>query len=480
MLSSRRHRSSTAATPTTATTSAAPRSSAERGIALRGLRDQRRRLRPRPRLLPDDRRPRRGGRSTWTRSSPRSRRASTRPSAPPGMEGEPSTAENGYLHCGPSGAGHFVKMVHNGIEYGVMAAYAEGLNILKNADAGTEKREADAETAPMDEPGVLPLRHRHPGGRRGLAPRQRDRLVAARPDGGRAAASRRTSRTSPDGSPTRARGAGPRSPRSTRASRRRSSPARCTRASPRAASTTSPTRCSPRCASSSAATRRSRAESSERRRRTPTAAARRAAELIAAAGREAVDGPGAFSLALSGGTTPRPMFEALADADLPWDATTRLPGGRARRAPGRSRSQPDPPRPRPPRRAPGASAPDAGRRGRPRRSRRPLRHGAPGSARPGPPRHRARRAHGVAGPGRSGARGRRPARGDDRRRVPGPPPHDAHLPGASTRRAGSCGSLPARTSATPSRRMQAGDADIPAGRVSAANAVLIADATALG
>jgi 6-phosphogluconate dehydrogenase len=70
----------------------------------------------------------------------------------PGRKGEPSTAENGYLHCGPSGAGHFVKMVHNGIEYGVMAAYAEGLNILKNADAGMHEREADAETAPLTDP----------------------------------------------------------------------------------------------------------------------------------------------------------------------------------------------------------------------------------------------------------------------------------------------------------------------------------------
>ena len=70
----------------------------------------------------------------------------------PGRDGEPSTAENGYLHCGPSGAGHFVKMVHNGIEYGVMAAYAEGLNILKNADAGKHEREADAETAPLADP----------------------------------------------------------------------------------------------------------------------------------------------------------------------------------------------------------------------------------------------------------------------------------------------------------------------------------------
>jgi 6-phosphogluconate dehydrogenase len=70
----------------------------------------------------------------------------------PGRSGDPSPSENGYLHCGPNGAGHFVKMVHNGIEYGVMAAYAEGLNILNNANAGKVKREADAETAPLDHP----------------------------------------------------------------------------------------------------------------------------------------------------------------------------------------------------------------------------------------------------------------------------------------------------------------------------------------
>jgi len=70
----------------------------------------------------------------------------------PGATGEPSPAENGYLHCGPNGAGHFVKMVHNGIEYGVMAAYAEGLNILKNADIGTERRTTDAETTPLRDP----------------------------------------------------------------------------------------------------------------------------------------------------------------------------------------------------------------------------------------------------------------------------------------------------------------------------------------
>jgi 6-phosphogluconate dehydrogenase len=70
----------------------------------------------------------------------------------PGRSGDPTTAEQGYYHCGPNGAGHFVKMVHNGIEYGLMAAYAEGLNIIKNANAGMTTREADAETAPMEEP----------------------------------------------------------------------------------------------------------------------------------------------------------------------------------------------------------------------------------------------------------------------------------------------------------------------------------------
>ena len=70
----------------------------------------------------------------------------------PGRTGEPTPAEHGYYHCGPNGAGHFVKMVHNGIEYGLMAAYAEGLNIIKNADAGKRQREMDAETAPLEQP----------------------------------------------------------------------------------------------------------------------------------------------------------------------------------------------------------------------------------------------------------------------------------------------------------------------------------------
>lgn len=70
----------------------------------------------------------------------------------PERTGEASPAEHGYLHCGPNGAGHFVKMVHNGIEYGLMAAYAEGLAILRKANVGKEDREADAETAPLSFP----------------------------------------------------------------------------------------------------------------------------------------------------------------------------------------------------------------------------------------------------------------------------------------------------------------------------------------
>jgi 6-phosphogluconate dehydrogenase len=67
----------------------------------------------------------------------------------PGRTGEPTPAENGYLHCGPPGAGHFVKMVHNGVEYGLMAAYAEGLNIIRNADVGLKDHVVDAETTKL-------------------------------------------------------------------------------------------------------------------------------------------------------------------------------------------------------------------------------------------------------------------------------------------------------------------------------------------
>src|SRR3954447_2822767 len=70
----------------------------------------------------------------------------------PNRQAAPGTAEQGYLHCGLSGAGHFVKMVHNGVEYGLMAAYSEGLNILRHANIGREQREVDAETAPLPHP----------------------------------------------------------------------------------------------------------------------------------------------------------------------------------------------------------------------------------------------------------------------------------------------------------------------------------------
>jgi 6-phosphogluconate dehydrogenase len=73
-----------------------------------------------------------------------------------GREGDPTPAEQGYLHCGPTGAGHFVKMVHNGIEYGVMAAYAEGLNVIANADIGKREHEVDAETTPLRDPQYYP------------------------------------------------------------------------------------------------------------------------------------------------------------------------------------------------------------------------------------------------------------------------------------------------------------------------------------
>lgn len=70
----------------------------------------------------------------------------------PGRRGEPAMSEQGYLHCGPNGAGHFVKMVHNGIEYGMMAAYAEGMNILRHANIGGQDHDIDAETTPLQNP----------------------------------------------------------------------------------------------------------------------------------------------------------------------------------------------------------------------------------------------------------------------------------------------------------------------------------------
>ena len=89
------------------------------------------------------------------------------------------TAEHGYLHCGPNGAGHFVKMVHNGIEYGIMAAYAEGLNILRHANVGTQATASDAETTPLRNPELYQYRPQPSRHHRGLAPRQCHCVLAA-------------------------------------------------------------------------------------------------------------------------------------------------------------------------------------------------------------------------------------------------------------------------------------------------------------
>ena len=125
----------------------------------------------------------------------------------PGATGEPGPAELGYLHCGPNGAGHFVKMVHNGIEYGLMAAYAEGLNILQHANVGA-KHAVDAETTPLRHPEHYQLRDRPRADCRGLAARQRHLVLAARSDRARAARQRPTCRISPAASPIRAKAAG--------------------------------------------------------------------------------------------------------------------------------------------------------------------------------------------------------------------------------------------------------------------------------
>ena len=99
----------------------------------------------------------------------------------PGRTGDTRPEEHGWLHCGPSGAGHFVKMVHNGIEYGLMAAYAEGLNVLAKAGAGREDRASGRRDGPPLGTPVLPVRAGPGGDHGGVAAGQRRRIVAARP-----------------------------------------------------------------------------------------------------------------------------------------------------------------------------------------------------------------------------------------------------------------------------------------------------------
>ena len=185
----------------------------------------------------------------------------------PGREKIGGTAEQGYLHCGPSGAGHFVKMVHNGIEYGVMAAYAEGLAVLRGANIGKRQHEIDAETTPLRDPEHyqydLNLRDIAEVWRRGsvIASWLLDLTATALVKDAALSASSRA------GCRTRARGAGRSRPPSTRRCRCRCSPRRCTSASPRAARRISRTNCCPPCAFSSAGTWRNPPQSNGEKER---------------------------------------------------------------------------------------------------------------------------------------------------------------------------------------------------------------------
>ncbi len=180
----------------------------------------------------------------------------------PGREKIKGTAEQGYLHCGPNGAGHFVKMVHNGIEYGADGRLCRGHGhpaVRQCRQAGPRQRRRDDAAA---RPRALPVRLQPARHRRGVAARQRHRLVAARPDRDRPDQGSRPSPNSRAGSPTRARGGGRSRPPSTRPCRRTVLSPPCTSDSARAARQSSRTSCSRPCASSSAATTRSRAASS--------------------------------------------------------------------------------------------------------------------------------------------------------------------------------------------------------------------------
>ena len=184
-----------------------------------------------------------------SRSSPRWRPESTRRPGRRGATGEPAPEEQGYLHCGPAGAGHFVKMVHNGIEYGMMAALAEGLNILHGADAGNAAAGPGRRDGAARRPGALPVR--------------RSTCQGSPRSGGEGAWSGRGSSTSPlrlcrsrrrwSGFAGRVSDSGEgrwtRSPRSRRACRRMCSPRRCSRGSARGARAVYADSCSRRCGS---------------------------------------------------------------------------------------------------------------------------------------------------------------------------------------------------------------------------------------
>ena len=201
-----------------------PRQGAEaEGHPLRRRRHQRRRLGPGARLLPDDRR---RAATVVQHLDPifatLAPGAASRAAHPGPREGG-GTAEHGYLHCGPSGAGHFVKMVHNGIEYGHHGRLRRGARTsCKHANVGKQDARGRRRDDAAARPGALPVRLRPARRRRGLAARQRDRLLAARPDRPGAAARSDAGEVQRAGSRTPARAAGRSTPRSTRPCRRRS------------------------------------------------------------------------------------------------------------------------------------------------------------------------------------------------------------------------------------------------------------------
>ena len=183
----------------------------------------------------------------------------------PSRGDRPGTAPDGYLHCGPNGAGHFVKMVHNGIEYGMMASIAEGLSIVKHANAGKGNQVVDAETTPLRDPEAymydIDVGEVAELWRRGSV--IGSWLMDLTAD---AFAGRQTSTTSKGGSRIRAKVAGPCWPPWTRASRPPSSRHRSSSGSSREASACSPTKSSRPCAASSAVTTRKSNDGPERRR----------------------------------------------------------------------------------------------------------------------------------------------------------------------------------------------------------------------
>src|SRR6185312_10993276 len=187
----------------------------------------------------------------------------------PGREGRGGTAEQGYLHCGPAGAGHFVKMVHNGIEYGLMAAYAEGLNVLRHAGVGLRQEKADAETTPLRAPQYYQydfnLADVAEVWRRGSVIASWLLDLTAEAFAGDPQLAKFSGRVSDSGE-------GRSTPRSTRGCRRTCWPRRCSNGSARAARRSSRTGSCPPCVSGSAATwrRRPLASSGRRRRRAVT------------------------------------------------------------------------------------------------------------------------------------------------------------------------------------------------------------------